>query len=233
MIGRKRKKAAAAAEDAEQSAAADPPTEVPPAQDESGLFDRSSGPHDITEVAQSDARTAQRLDLGALQLPLLDQMEIRVEMDQESGEPMGVLVVLEDGMVQVRAFAAPRSGGGWEEARQDIRRSLAGGGGTVDEREGRFGTELHASVQLTDDEGRTGMQRMRFVGVDGPRWMVQATLYGAGAVPEQAQPIEEVLRSLVVVRGDAAMPPGTPLTLTLPEGAHEDSEPEVDGDHDE
>jgi hypothetical protein len=231
MIGRKRKKAAPAQEDeGHLSPAADtPPKSAPP---EPQLSQRDGGPHDITEVEQQDPHEASRLDLGALQLPLIEQMEIRIEVDPESEEPVGLLVVLQDGMAQLRIFAAPRSGGGWAESREQIRRSLTGGGATIDERDGEFGAELHATVQVTDDEGRTGMQRMRFIGIDGPRWMLQATLYGAGALPEQAGPLEDVVRSVVVVRGDAAMPPGTPLLLTLPERVPDNFETTIEGGDD-
>ncbi len=179
--------------------------------------DRSEGPFDISEVADPDASSAGRLDLGAVQLTLLDGLEVRVEMDPDSGEPAAVTIVRGEGAVQVRVFAAPRSGGGWREARGEIRSSITSDGGTVDEVTGRFGVELHTTAFLTDEQGNPVQQRMRFVGVDGPRWMLQGVLLGSGAVPETSDAVEEAFRSLTVVRGDTAMPPGAPLQLSLPE----------------
>lgn len=179
--------------------------------------DRSGGPFDLAEVAEPDAMAAERLDLGALQLPLLDGLEVRVEIDPDTNQPAAITIIRGEGAVQVRAFAAPKSGGSWDEARTEIRSSISGDGGIVDEVVGVFGAELHTTAYVPDEQGKPVAQRMRFVGIDGPRWMVQAVMLGAGSVPEQAGELEEVLRSLVVVRGDAPMPPGSPLQLTLPE----------------
>ncbi len=180
-------------------------------------YDRADGPFDLTEMADPDAESAERLDLGCLQVPLLDGLEVRVEVDPNTEEPAAVTFVREEGALQIQAFAAPKSGGGWEDARGDISRSVTSDGGTVDEQEGRFGTELFATAYFADDDGEQIEQRMRFVGVDGPRWMVRGVLLGAGADPADAAQLEEVFCSLVISRGDVAVPPGTPLKITLPE----------------
>jgi hypothetical protein len=196
-------------------------------------YDRSTGPYDITEAEDGGSDDDERLDLGALQLPLLEGMEVRVDIDPETSQPATVTVIRGEGAVQLRVFAAPKSGGGWDEARAAIRRSINDDGGTVDEVEGAMGVELHTTAYVQDEDGKPVPQRMRFVGVDGPRWMLQGVLLGAGTVPEAAAALEEVYRGIVVVRGEAALPPGTPLQLTLPEQVPGDYE-EIDddeGDH--
>lgn len=206
---------------------------VDEAEDDPGeVYDRSAGPFDLSEVDEPDAEAAERLDLGCVQVPLLDGLEVRVEVDPDTERPAAITFVRSEGAVQIQVFAARKSGGGWDEARSDISRSLTNDGGLVDEKEGRFGTELYGTAYFTDEDGDQIEQRMRFVGVDGPRWMIRGVLLGAGAVPEDAAPLEEVFCSLVIVRGDAAVPPGTPLEITLPEQVPDAAEM-VDEDDDE
>ena len=196
-------------------------------------FDRSEGPYDLSEVEEPDAVAADRLDLGALQLPLIEGLEVRVEMDPETQQPLAVTLVLDEGALQVRVFAAPKSGGGWKQARDEVRSSISGDGGVIDEATGTFGTELHTTAYFKDDAGNEQPQRMRFVGIDGPRWMLQGVILGEGADPDRAAPIEAVLRSLVVARGDDPMPPGAPLTIALPEQVPEGAEIEDSTDEED
>ncbi len=57
---------------------------------------------------------------------------------------------------------------------------------------------------------------VRMVGIDGPRWLLRATFLGAAADPAKAQPLEDVLRQVVVVRGNEPLPVGEPVPLQLP-----------------
>lgn len=181
------------------------------------VAERTDGPFDITEVEESDAMAAERIDFGAVQVPLIDGLEIRVELDQESNEPMAITLVQGDGAVQVRAFAGPRTGGAWELVLADLREQIGGDGGAVDESTGPFGVEIAAAVQGEDEQGNEVVQPIRFVGVDGPRWLLQGVMFGEGADPQTAGGLESVFRSLVVVRGETAMPVGAALPLSLPE----------------
>jgi hypothetical protein len=194
--------------------------------------DRSDGPFDISEV-DVDAMAAQRIDFGGVQVPLVEDLEIRVEVEQESETPMAVTLIRGQGAVQVRAFAAPRSGGAWDEAVAEIRREFTEQGGTVDESEGPFGTELRTKVAGTDENGRNVIQQIRFIGVEGPRWMLQGVFFGEGTVHETAGDLEELFRSVVVVRGEAAMRPGAPLPLSLPEQVPGDVEAGFEEDDEE
>ncbi|MCH9718667.1 MAG: DUF3710 domain-containing protein [Actinomycetia bacterium] len=239
MLGRKRKKDSAAETDEDQFIEVDDGDfEDTDSEDESEVeladeFDRSEGPFDLGEVEEEDAATAERLDLGALQVPLADGLEVRVEVDPQTQQPLAVTLVLGEGAVQVRVFAAPKSGGGWAEARGELRSSISGDGGVIDEESGTFGTELRTTAYLKDGDGNDQPQRMRFIGVDGPRWMVQGVLLGDGTDPSRAAGLETVFRSLVVARGDEPMPPGNPLAIELPEQVPEGAEvqePDEDSD---
>jgi hypothetical protein len=70
-------------------------------------------------------------------------------------------------------------------------------------------------VQMPD--GQAGTQPSRIIGVNGPRWMLRATLLGRPAFePETAGPWEDVVADVVVRRGAQAMPVGAELPLSLP-----------------
>jgi hypothetical protein len=58
------------------------------------------------------------------------------------------------------------------------------------------------------------------IGVDGPRWLLRATVLGRAAVePDAALPMEETLRNAIVVRGDEPMAVRESLPLRMPPGA--------------
>ncbi|MCZ7438998.1 DUF3710 domain-containing protein [Micromonospora sp. WMMC241] len=164
------------------------------------------GPYDVSEAPDEP-----RLDLGSLQIPAVPDVEVRVQAD-----PQGVIqqVVLVHGQnaLQLGVFAAPRSDGIWDEVREEIRTSLANDGATAEEVEGERGPELRARVRTPD-----GVTELRFVGIDGPRWMVRGVFQGRAATdPAAAGPLAACLDGLVVDRGQEAKPVREPLPLRLP-----------------
>lgn len=177
------------------------------------------GPWDVTQAPDDEVA---RLDLGALQVPTLPDVEVRVEAEQ-SGEVSAVLLVHGDSGVQLGAFAAPRTEGIWPEVRAEIGQGIVNEGGTILEEEGEFGTELLAKVKTPD-----GDQPVRFVGVDGPRWFLRAVFTGqAAADPHAGKVLVESVRNVVVVRGSDPMPVRDPLPLRLPrEVIEQHAEPE-------
>jgi hypothetical protein len=120
----------------------------------------------------------------------------------------------------MRAFAASRGGGAWDELRPRISAEMARMGGTASEQEGSFGTELACTVPVETPEGAHATQASRIIGCEGPNWLLRATLIGRPAVDDEvAAPWEDTIRRVVVRRGRDAMPPGSPLPLTLPPDA--------------
>lgn len=169
------------------------------------------GPYDIS-AAPADV---QRLDLGSLHIPVVAEVEVRVQANPE-GVVQQVVLIHGDSALQLGVFAAPRSEGIWAEVREEIQSSLVAEGATVWEMPGDYGTELRARVRTP--EGDTDL---RFVGVDGPRWMVRGVFQGAAADPALAGPLDVCLRGLVVDRGAEAKPVREPLPLRLPREAAE------------
>lgn len=183
-----------------------------------------SGPWDVADRPEVDGR----VDLGALRIPGIDGMQVRMEIDQRTKIITGVSIALRGTVLQLQAFAAPRVEAVWPDIRKEIAASATSQGGTADEVPGPFGTELLARLPFTDDQGRSGHRPARFIGVDGPRWFVRAVLSGRAVVePEAASEFEALIAETVVVRGTDARPPRDVLGLTLPEGA---PEPKADGE---
>ncbi|MDA9913160.1 DUF3710 domain-containing protein [Candidatus Nanopelagicales bacterium] len=220
----------------EAAAAVDVDSAVTDELDNAGepvIVDRTNGPFDITEVEPTDADSPEpRIDLGAVQIPLVDGLEIRIEVDESSGNPVAVTLIRGEGAVQVRAYSAPRSPGMWDKARAEISSEITADGGLVDELSGKYGREIWASVPAQDESGNQGMQPIRVVGVEGPRWMLQGVFLGAGANAETAADLEEIYQSIAVVRGDGPMAPQTPLQIVIPEQVPADVE-ELEPDEDE
>lgn len=175
------------------------------------------GPYD---VSQAPAGGPPRLDLGSLQISAVEGVDIRVQANPD-GAIQQVVLVHGDSALQLRVLAAPRSEGIWDEIRDETRKSLYAEGVATEETDGEYGPELRARVPA---EG--GLTDLRFIGIDGPRWMVHGVYQGSAASdPASAGPLAESLAGLVVDRGDEAKPVREPLPLRLPREMIEPSEP--------
>jgi hypothetical protein len=182
--------------------------------------DASTGPYDASEIENLDDRDC--IDLGSVLITPAGPMEMRLQVDEESGEVIAAVLVDELGALELRAFAAARGGSAWDELRPRISAETARMGGTATEEQGTFGTELVCVVPMQTPDGQHGTQVSRISGHEGPNWLLRATLMGQPAEkPETAGPWEETIRSVVVRRGREAMAPGAPLKLTLPPDARQ------------
>jgi hypothetical protein len=195
--------------------------------DETGTADvRAEGPFDSTEVDAADLEAEDRIDLGALVVTGMPGMELGLQVDEQSGVVQAVLLMLDDSALELRAFAAPKTSGIWDEVRQEIAGEAARMGDTATETDGPFGTELVLVVPVEDPEGQVFSQTSRVIGVDGPRWLLRGTILGRAAVePDAAEPMEATLRNTVVVRGNEPMAVRESLPLQMPPGA-QPNEPE-------
>ncbi|MET0839200.1 MAG: DUF3710 domain-containing protein [Marmoricola sp.] len=181
---------------------------------------RGTGPFDAAEVEDLD--DWEGIDLGSLLVLPAGPMEMRLQVDEDSGEVIAAVLVGEQGALELRAFAAARGGGSWDELRPRISAETARMGGTATEEEGTFGTELVCVVPMQGPDGQQAMQVSRISGHEGPNWLLRATLMGQPAAePEQDGPWLDTIRSVVVRRGREAMAPGAPLRLTLPPDARQ------------
>ena len=212
---------------ADPALAVDVPDE-PEVDAPAGLSPRPDGPWDVSERPEPEGY----VDLGAVRLKGRDGMELRLEVEEATGNVTAATVQLGGSAVQLQAFAAPRSEGIWDEIRTEIADGVTRQGGTADEVPGPFGRELIARIPVRSSDGRTGHQPARFSGIDGPRWFLRAVFHGAAVhEPEAAALLESVVRDVVVVRGSEAMAPRDLLPLRLPEAA-QDGEPQDGGPRD-
>jgi hypothetical protein len=186
------------------------------------------GPFDVADI---DPQAGEYLDLGSLLIHPHEGSETRLQLDETSGQILAVLLVGEEAMLEVRAFAASRNGDLWADVRREIAADTTQRGGTATEQQGTFGPELYCQVPVQLEDGSGGMQASRVIGHNGPRWFLRAALMGRPAVePDAAAVWEETIRNIVVRRGDDPLPPGEALPLVLPEGAIPmGTEPTVDG----
>ncbi len=176
---------------------------------------RPEGPWDHSELENPEEG---RVDLGGLLVPGVEGMELRVEVAGDA--IVAATLVLGNSAVQLQAFAAPKSEGIWGEVREEIAAGITAQGGLVEEEEGPLGWHLRAQVPVQLPDGTNGVQLVRFVGCDGPRWFLRGVISGQAAVqPESASVLEQVFRQTVVVRGETPMAPRDPIVLKLPEDA--------------
>ncbi|MGL5826875.1 MAG: DUF3710 domain-containing protein [Nocardioides sp.] len=171
------------------------------------------GPWSLEEV---DGDGVDRVDLGSLLIPMLPGHEIRLQVDETSQEVIAAQLVSHDGALEVRAFAAPRNGDLWSRARAEIAAKSAERDGTLEERPGRFGSELVGEMIRDDGTGPTTVST-RLVGFNGDRWLLRGSFVGQAATgPGQTGAWDEAFAAIVVRRGSHALPVGDPLPLTLP-----------------
>lgn len=171
--------------------------------------DVTDGPFDMRDAPDDEVS---RIDLGALRVPVVADVELRLDLN-EAQQIVSVTLVNPNGQMQLGVFAAPRNDGIWDEVRAEIGESLTAQRGAGKDREGGpFGTELIGRLP-----GEGGEVAVRFVGIDGPRWFVRAMFLGPIAVDDEiAAPFEAALRNVVVVRGSEPLPVREPVPLTMP-----------------
>jgi uncharacterized protein DUF3710 len=165
------------------------------------------GPFDIDDFDDpADAELA-RLDLGSVLIPMPEGGQLQVELT-ESGVPSAVWVVTPNGRFTIAAYAAPKTGGLWREVAGELADSLRQDSAQVSIKDGPWGREVVGTA--------SGV--VRFIGVDGYRWMIRCVVNGPhetiDALVEEAR---AALADTVVRRGDTPLPVRTPLAVQLPE----------------
>jgi len=174
--------------------------------------DDSEGPFDIEDFDDPESATVGRHDLGAVLIPVDESAELAVEVNPQ-GVPTMVWMVTPNGRYNVTAYAAPKTGKLWREVITEVAESLRNEGAQVTFEDGPWGREV-VGLMTKGPEPLV----MRFIGVDGYRWMIRCVVSGphegVDALTEQAR---EALADTVIRRGDTPLPVRTPLPIQLPE----------------
>jgi hypothetical protein len=188
-----------------------------------------SAPVDRETNGPLDAQEANAVrpyvDLGGVKIPPREGLGLRLEVEEGTGRVVAVGLDFANSSLQVQPFAAPRSSGLWHEIREQIEQQILAQGGTTRVVDGAFGPELLAQIPAQSAPGQPPVNRIaRFIGVDGPRWFLRGVISGDGALdPQVGAAMEELFRSVVVVRGSSPMPPRDLIPLHMPQGAEPDA----------
>lgn len=176
----------------------------------------AAGPFDSEDPkAARLERKPGRVDFGSLHIAIPARAQLQVE--KGSNDLLrAVHVLVPAGRVSLSALAAPTSNPLWRGLADEIAQSLGKDGAEVRVEWGDWGREIRA--------GSNGALS-RFIGVDGPRWM----LYGVATGPlegaaELAEELREMVLGTVVHRGPDPLPVKTVLPLRLPEHLEHDVE---------
>jgi hypothetical protein len=186
---------------------------VPAEEPKSAPADREvNGPLDDSEANA----VRPYVDLGGVKIVPRADLQLRLEVEDGTNRVVAVAMDYAGSTLQVQPFAAPRTSGLWAEIRDQIVDQIQKQGGTTRIAEGPFGPEVLAQIPATV-AGETGARLVRFLGVDGPRWFLRGVISGDGAVnAEAAAQVEDLFRSVVVVRGNTPMPPRDLIPLHIP-----------------
>ncbi|MFI8569359.1 DUF3710 domain-containing protein [Rhodococcus sp. NPDC078407] len=206
MFGRRKKN------DAGNDSAPGAEAFVDDVEDDETANTSAEGPHDLEDLdADRETVATTRLDLGSVLIPLPEGGQLQVEMSQ-AGSPQAVHIVTQFGRITIAAYAAPKSPGQWREVAADLATSLRNDKAETTFETGPWGRELH---------GVTANADLRFIGIDGYRWMVRCVLAGPSGAVGEGQPLVQlahtILRQTVVDRGTDPHPVRTPLPVVLPQ----------------
>ncbi|MFI5428788.1 DUF3710 domain-containing protein [Aeromicrobium sp. UC242_57] len=156
------------------------------------------------------------VDLGALVVKVRIGLNLELPVDQND-DIGSVVLIADNAALELRAFAANKSGGLWDEVRDDLILEVERLNGQCEQVDGLFGPELHVRVPV-DMDGEEGFQPSRILGIEGPRWLLRATFLGdAGLNPSDEGLLMDALRDVIVVRGSEPRLLREALLLTPPE----------------
>jgi hypothetical protein len=165
------------------------------------------GPFDIDDFDDPAVAELARLDLGSVLIPMPETGQLQVELT-ETGVPSAVWVVTPNGRFTIAAYAAPKTGGLWREVAGELADSLRKDSAKVSIKDGPWGREVVGTA--------SGV--VRFIGVDGYRWMIRCVINGPHeTIDALDQEARAALADTVVRRGDTPLPVRTPLAVQLPE----------------
>ncbi|BDR53188.1 hypothetical protein KIM372_10950 [Bombiscardovia nodaiensis] len=164
------------------------------------------GPWDVNDEDVVDYDNY--LDIGAIYLPYMEGIELRIKANSQSGQILGATITYGHSSLELEAFAAPKTLGLWDTVRGD----LCSGNSKAQEVEGTFGRELSMPVTVKGKELKT-----RIVGVDGPRWMLRGIFSGpAASEGDEKDKLDEYFSQIVVDRGEEPLAPRDLIPMHSP-----------------
>lgn len=162
---------------------------------------------------------AQFFDFGPLQLPAIPGTRARVEVDPKRGEPGAVAVQINDCHVQFQVIAARGGQALWPRLRKALLTNLRAQAGLQQVVEGKFGSEILATVTRRSPTGLWHDTPNRVLGIDGDRWLLRVFVTGASATSDATiARVNAYVSQVAVDRGTDARAEGEVLALRQPPG---------------
>ncbi|UOQ60901.1 DUF3710 domain-containing protein [Leucobacter rhizosphaerae] len=191
------------------------PVEIEIDESKSAPEDRdTAGPFDAAEVPAMRPY----VDLGGIKVAPREGLQLRLEVEERTNRVVAVSLDYRESLLQVQAFAAPKTTGLWGRVRSELTQQMTSQGAQISEESGVLGPEVVVRSQAPAEQGG-GERIVRFVAVDGPRWMLRGVIMGKAATDAAVrEQVIELFRELVVVRGDQPMPPSELIPLRVPAG---------------
>lgn len=155
------------------------------------------------------------LDLGVLRIPMIAGLQIFPVQDG-NGNILALEVVSGTAQMQLAAFAMQRSGGLWDEIRQELAEQLKAEEYQIFPLPGPFGEAVLARPIPEGKSAVEGAMPLLLWGIEGDRWLLRVIVRGQAAEEESAREgLLAVLHGMEVVRGNEAYVPGEALPIEL------------------
>lgn len=155
------------------------------------------------------------LDLGVLRIPMIAGLQIFPVQDG-NGNILALEVVSGTAQMQLAAFAMQRSGGLWDEIRQELAEQLKAEEYQIFPLPGPFGEAVLARPIPEGKSAVEGAMPLLLWGIEGDRWLLRIIVRGQAAEEESAREgLLAVLHGMEVVRGNEAYVPGEALPIEL------------------
>lgn len=198
-----------AASSAGQSALAPIDEEVSP----NAQTSKRQGPYNEGESPEG----SEFLDMGVLRIPMIAGLQV-LPVQDANGNILALEIVSGTAQMQLAAFAMQRSGGLWDEVRQELADQLKAEEYQVFPLPGPFGEAVLARPIPEGKSTVEGAMPLLLWGIEGDRWLLRVIVRGQAAEEESAREgLLEVLGGMEVVRGKEAHVPGEALPIELPE----------------
>jgi hypothetical protein len=176
---------------------------------------RADGPWSRADAPKTQALVS----FGPIWVPAFPTLHASIEIDPKSKRAGAVSIQVEDCRVQLKVYAAPRGVSIWGDIRRGITQNARAAGGTSQVVEGPWGPELIVTLPVLVRPGVVPTLTQRYIGIEGDRWMIRASVSGASALTDvSAARIYDLLSRCAVERGDEAVSPGAVMELRFPEG---------------
>ena len=154
-------------------------------------------------------------DAGVMHIPVIDGLHISPVMGG-TDSILALELVAGTAQMQVAVCAMQRSGGLWDEIRQELADQLESEEYRIFPLPGPFGEAVLARPIPGGKSDVEGALPLLLWGVEGDRWLLRVILRGQAAEEESArQDLLKILHGMEIVRGDEAHMPGEFIPIRL------------------